>query len=108
MRSQKITKDRYRLLFIPLIFTCSFGSYDLFRVIMKDKMIEDNFKVVCYYITIIPISKLWESPPRSIYIADRPKAAILFWFSGDFLCGALLLIVLLVIYPAAKNAKLLN
>ena len=69
-------------------------------------MLEDNFKVVCYYITKIPISKLWESPPPpSIYIADRPKAAILFWFFGDFICGVLLLIVLLVIYPAAKNAK---
>ena len=34
----------------------------------------------------------------SNYIASRPKAALLFWFFSDFICGVLLFIVLLVIY----------
>ena len=29
---------------------------------------------------------------------DRPKAALLFWFFGDFRCGVLLFMVILVIY----------
>ena len=28
----------------------------------------------------------------------RPKAALLFWFFGDFRCGALLFVVVRVIY----------
>ena len=31
-----------------------------------------------------------------IYIARRPKGALLFWFFGDFRCGVSLLIVILV------------
>ena len=30
--------------------------------------------------------------------SGRPKAALLFWFFGDFRCGALLFMVTLVIY----------
>ena len=30
--------------------------------------------------------------------AGRPKAALLFWFFGDFRCGALLFMVIYVIY----------
>ena len=37
------------------------------------------------------------SPPV-IFIAGRPTAALLFWFFGDFRCGALLFIVIHVIY----------
>ena len=37
-------------------------------------------------------------PPRSNFIADRPKAALLFWFFGGFRCGVSLFIVILVIY----------
>ena len=33
-----------------------------------------------------------------IFIAGRPKAALLFWFFGDFRCGALLFMVIYVIY----------
>ena len=40
---------------------------------------------------------LFESLPV-IYIAGRPKAALLFWFFGDFRCGALLFMVIHVIY----------
>ena len=35
----------------------------------------------------------------SNFMADRPKAALLLWFVGDFFrCGVLLFMVLLVIY----------
>ena len=33
-----------------------------------------------------------------IFIAGRPKAALLLWFFGDFRCGALLFVVIHVIY----------
>ena len=38
------------------------------------------------------------SSPPVIFIAGRPKAALLFWFFGDFRCGALLFLVIHVIY----------
>ena len=41
--------------------------------------------------------KIFFSPPV-IFIAGRPKAALLFWFFGDFRCGALLFMVIHVIY----------
>ena len=37
-------------------------------------------------------------PPPVIFIAGRPKAALLFWFFGDFRCGALLFMVIYIIY----------
>ena len=37
------------------------------------------------------------SSPPVIFIAGRPKAALLFWFFGDFRCGALLFMVIHVI-----------
>ena len=37
-------------------------------------------------------------PPPVIFIAGRPKAALLFWFFGDFRCGAVLFMVIHVIY----------
>ena len=43
--------------------------------------------------------KLVKDPPLpSNFIADRPKAALLFWFFGDFRYGVLLFMVILVIY----------
>ena len=39
------------------------------------------------------------------FIAGRPKAALLLWFFGDFRCGALLFIVILVIYKYGKRQK---
>ena len=46
--------------------------------------------------------KLFEAPPPppppSNFIAGRPTAALLFWFLGDFRCGALLFMVIHVIY----------
>ena len=38
------------------------------------------------------------SSPPVIFIAGRPKTALLFWFFGDFRCGALLFMVIHVIY----------
>ena len=35
---------------------------------------------------------------HSNFIAGRPKAALLFWFFGDFRCDVLLYMVILVIY----------
>ena len=37
-------------------------------------------------------------PPPVIFNAGRPKAALLFWFFGDFRCGASLFMVIYVIY----------
>ena len=42
------------------------------------------------------------SSPNSNFIAGRPKAALLFWFFGDFRCGVLLFMVILVIYKYKK------
>ena len=36
--------------------------------------------------------KEWTSPPV-IFIAGRPKAALLFLFFGDFRCGALFMVI---------------
>ena len=41
--------------------------------------------------------KLVQAPPLSNFIAGRSKAALLFWFFGEFRCGVLLFIVILVI-----------
>ena len=38
------------------------------------------------------------SSPLVIFIAGRPKVALLFWFFGDFRCGVLLFMVIHVIY----------
>ena len=43
-------------------------------------------------------------PPPSNFIADRSKAALLFWFFGGFRCGVPLFIVILVINKY-KNRK---
>ena len=40
------------------------------------------------------ISQRKAPPPPIIFIAGRPKAALLFWFFGDFKCGALLFMVI--------------
>ena len=37
-------------------------------------------------------------PPSGNLIAGRPKAAHLFWFFGDFRCGVLLFMIILVTY----------
>ena len=42
------------------------------------------------------LTKLVKAP--SNFIAGRPKAALLFWFFGDFICGVLLCMVFFVKY----------
>ena len=42
--------------------------------------------------------KLVQAPQQFFFIAGRPKAALLFRFFGDFRCGALLFMVIHVIY----------
>ena len=53
--------------------------------------------------------KLVKAPPPphspSNVIAGRPKAALLFWFFGDFRCGMPLFVVVLVIYKYKKIGK---
>ena len=51
---------------------------------------------VCFILVSILISMFLR---YCIYeLAGRPKAALLFWFFGDFRCGALLFMVIHVIY----------
>ena len=49
------------------------------------------FDVIC--ILLFP-----QDIERKLVIAGRPKSALLFWFFGDFRCGALLFMVIHVIY----------
>ena len=46
------------------------------------------------------------SSPPVIFIAGRPKAAFLFWFFGDFKCGAMLFMVIHVLYINIKIGKI--
>ena len=39
------------------------------------------------------------------FIAGRPKAALLFWFFGDFRCGVLLFMIILVIINEPFSVK---
>ena len=48
--------------------------------------------------------KLVEATPSN-FIAGRPKAALLFWFFGDFRYGVSLCIVIHVIYKYKKKDK---
>ena len=41
----------------------------------------------------------------SNFIAGRPRAALLFWFFGDFRCGVLLFIVIVVLYIFIEIGK---
>ena len=47
---------------------------------------------------------LVEASP-SDFIAGRDRAAVLFWFFGDFRCGVLLFMAILVIYKYKKIGK---
>ena len=42
-------------------------------------------------------SQNWLHPPRN-FIAGRPKAALLFWFFGNFRYGVLLFMVIFIIF----------
>ena len=55
-----------------------------------------DFKCFSYF------NKMFLSPHCN-FIAGRPKAALLFWFFGDFRCGVPLFIVILVVYKYKKR-----
>ena len=64
-------------------------------------------KSPCYLVTLSLESSDFQTflkqyvilvPFGALIIAGRPKAALLFWFFGDFRCGALLFMVIHVIY----------
>ena len=54
--------------------------------VSKSRFNSDFYNFYCFYFYSV------------IFIAGRPKAALLFWFFGDFRCGALLFMVIHVIY----------
>ena len=41
---------------------------------------------------------MYGKPSIVNFIAGRPKAILLFWFFGDFRCGVLLFIVIIVFH----------
>ena len=69
----------------PLCFVCVLYSFFLFIVVFLVNQ------------TRVGRPQTSSSPPV-IFIAGRPKAALLFWFFVDFRCGALLFMVFHVIY----------
>ena len=52
----------------------------------------------CLYLYPVFENKLKKCLHKLVYIAGRPKAALLFWFFGGVRCGVPLLIIILVIY----------
>ena len=65
----------------------------------------------CHFFDIVIVARArvgrpqTSSSPPVIFIAGRPKAALLFWFFGDFRCGALLFMVIRVIYKQQNRYK---
>ena len=60
----------------------------------------------CVMIARVSFSELNKSQTLSNFIAGRPKAALLFWFFGNFRRGVWLFMVTLVIfkYKIGKNS----
>ena len=89
-KNQKIGKNRC-LVFLSSLFW--FGSVmlllKLFCLMNQGRTKGEGWSTA---------NKLKPPPPHSNLIAGRPQAALLFWFFGDFRCGALLYMVILVIY----------
>ena len=56
-----------------------------------------SFSKKCFILSKVYTDEVSSSPPV-MFIAGRPKAALLLWFFGDFRCGALLFVVIHVIY----------
>ena len=78
---------------------------EITRHVTDTRMLKNNVKkVYCFvgwtkaeYSARVGWPQTSSSPPV-IFIAGRPKAALLIWFFSDFRCGALLFIVIHVIY----------
>ena len=62
-----------------------------------DTFIFNNDFLSFYTMTLCKTSHIGFEAPNN-FIDGRPKAALLFWLFGDFRCGALLFMVILVIY----------
>ena len=79
----------------PLLFVCVlFVLLFLFVVVVSGEPKQQQGRGLVDH-------KLVQAPPPPspvIFIAGRPKAALLFWFFGDFRYGALLIMVIHVIY----------
>ena len=56
-----------------------------------------RYKKIGYNINVMRQTACLVVNPIKV-IAGRPKAALLLWFFGDFRCGALLFVVIHVIY----------
>ena len=64
-----------------------------------------NICLVAYFERLVDRKVVEASPPPpppSNFIAGRPKAALLFWFFGDFRCRVPLFVVILAIYKYKK------
>ena len=71
----------------------------LFPRDVLDEIWESVFENVPTHFFVFAVGRpQTSSSPPVIFIAGRPKAALLFWFVGDFRCGALLFMVIHVIY----------
>ena len=76
---------RYQL--PTLLFVCVlFVLFFLFVVVVSGEPMQKQGRGLVDH-------KLVQAPPV-IFIAGRPKAALLFWFLSDFRCGALLFMVI--------------
>ena len=73
------------LLFFLFIFFLLYRVHPVHRLERFDKSLDSR---------VIEFRKLILA--HSNFIAGRPKAALLFWFVGDFRCGVPLFIVILV------------
>ena len=73
------------LLFVCVLFVL-FCYSELFSLVNQDRTKGEGW------------STANQLKPPCNFIAGRPKAALLFWFFGDLRCGALLFMVILVIY----------
>ena len=66
-----------------------FGLFFMFVVVVSGEPKQKQGRGLVYHKLV---------PAPVIFIAGRPKAALLVWFFGDFRCGALLFMVIHVIY----------
>ena len=81
-------------------------NFPLFPVLVLNETVDWKFKTSSNsYIGLRVGRPQTSSSPPVIFIAGRPKAALLFWFFGDFRCGALLFMVIHVIYKYKNKYK---
>ena len=74
------------------IHLCFIRCVLLFVIVLSSKPKQDQGR------GLVDRKLVQAPPPSSNFIADRPKAALLFWFFSGFRCSVPLFIVILVIY----------